>query len=140
MAYSALPVTEVFMPACYRNLAFAPSERRYSDRTSLLKLCLDLLPTCGPCPVRARCIYQVRPRPSKFDGVAGGRIWFAGDVIATVDGADDRELPPPLKPRDICGTSRGIDEHYTRGERYCDDCRALIEANTEPVQLELADA
>ncbi len=128
------------MPPCYGNLAFAPRESLYSDRGSLLKLCLNLLPTCGPCPARAQCIYQVRPRPSKFDGVAGGRIWVAGDVVATVHGADDRELPRLIKPRQgICGTARGVGEHYTRGEQYCDACRDLIEADTEPIQLQLAD-
>ncbi|MER5640323.1 hypothetical protein ABT095_25675 [Kitasatospora sp. NPDC002227] len=139
MAYSALPVTEVFKPACYGNTRFAPSDE---ERTSsaLLKLVMDLLPTCGPCPVRARCIYQVRPRPSKFDGVAGGRIWFHGDVIATVEGADDRELPSALVRRELCGTSQGVKKHYTNGERYCDACRTYKEKAdaSEPVQLQLA--
>ncbi|MFI9157472.1 hypothetical protein [Kitasatospora aureofaciens] len=134
MVYVALPATDVFTPNCFGDPAFSPKEDDYSNRAELLEHCLSALAECGPCPVRARCIYQVRPRPSKFDGVCGGRIWYLGEVVATLDGADDRELPRALKQRDTCGTQQGIDTHYTRGEQYCTPCRDLKDSS---VQLQL---
>ncbi|TQF05584.1 hypothetical protein E6W39_29315 [Kitasatospora acidiphila] len=136
MPYSALPTTDTLIPGCYGHPGFAPKSALYSDRSQLLKLCLPLLPTCGPCPVRARCLKQTQPRAGRLDGIAGGRIWFQGEVLATVEGADDQELPPALGSRQACGTRSGIDEHYKRGERYCDACRTVLTSST---QLQLTE-
>nr|BFD90892.1 hypothetical protein KitaXyl93_22520 [Kitasatospora sp. Xyl93] len=141
--FIALPDTDVFTPECYRDPLFSPAEGGWANKGDLIEMCTPVMPKCVPCPHRAMCIRQTRPHPSKFDGVAGGRLWLGGEVIGTVDGVDDLDLPLPGKPRGICGSVAGHERHRVVGEQPCDPCQAAFdsppqaEPETEPAQEQL---
>ncbi|MFC8449519.1 hypothetical protein [Kitasatospora sp. NPDC057223] len=134
--FTALPDTDTFLPGCYRDLRFSPAEGTWKDSKTLSDLCMPVLGTCTPCPVRAQCIRQVQPHPKRFDGVCGGRLWLDGKVIAIADGVDDDDLPLPGKPRTLCGTTGGIAQHQDRGEQQCRTCAAFAEAEAERAATE----
>nr|BEK65666.1 hypothetical protein KPHV_28930 [Kitasatospora purpeofusca] len=136
--FSALPDTDLFMPACYSDLRFSPAEG-WKTKEALVKICEPVLPQCTPCPHRALCIRQIQPHPRKFDGVAGGRLWLDGEVIATADGVDDEDLPLPGKPRPKCGTTEGFDVHLTVGEQPCESCRTAADFAAAVEQLTAVD-
>ncbi|MFD4394390.1 hypothetical protein [Kitasatospora sp. NPDC058478] len=142
--FTALPDTDLFTPTCHRDPRYSPAEGEWKNKGDLIEKCTPVLPECVPCPHRAMCIRQIRPHPAKFDGVAGGRLWLDGEVIATADGVDDTDLPLPGKPRDICGTTAGHGRHYTVGEQPCEPCQAAADAepdsDTADEQLALAIA
>ncbi|MFF8769038.1 hypothetical protein [Kitasatospora sp. NPDC015120] len=129
--FTALPDTDRFMPACFRDPRYSPPEGKWKTKGGLTELCAPVLPNCVPCPHRAQCITQVAPHPRRFDGVCGGRIWLDGEVIATADGVDESDLPLPGKARDICGTTAGVDKHHAVGEQKCEACQAAADADTE---------
>ncbi|MBB4949546.1 hypothetical protein F4556_005081 [Kitasatospora gansuensis] len=129
--FTALPDTDLFMPACFRDPRYSPAEGKWKTKDGLTRICAPVLPNCTPCPHRAQCISQVAPHARKFDGVCGGRIWLDGEVIVTADGVDEEDLPLPGKARDTCGTTAGVDKHHVFGEQKCEGCRAVAEATAE---------
>ncbi|MFF3493761.1 hypothetical protein ACFYWS_20680 [Streptomyces sp. NPDC002795] len=106
---------------CRLMSGFAPSENEWRNSTALKRMCRPHLQVCRFCDFRAECIALVKPHQAKFDGVAGGRLWCGGEVIAVVSGARDEELSEP-KLRASCGTSGGERDHRRNGERVCPEC------------------
>lgn len=125
---------------------FAPRDDAWRSADDLKRLCRTALDACGPCPFRAACIATVMPAQAKFDGVAGGRIWCNGEVIAALPDTCDEELAEP-KLRASCGTEAGAKDHNRHGERACSSCcqvsreisarRKQDKAKQEQLQLEL---
>lgn len=103
---------------CIGDLRFAPTEA--TDEA--VRECRHLLTICEDCPFRAKCIYLVRPRSSRFDGVCGGRLWLNGEIRATCQNAQPEELVEGLAPIPH-GTEAGARAHNRRGERACAMCR-----------------
>ncbi|MFJ8430391.1 hypothetical protein ACIQ9P_03705 [Kitasatospora sp. NPDC094019] len=137
--FTALPDTDLFMPGCFSDPRYSPAEG-WKTKENLVETCQPVLPSCTPCPHRAQCIRQVRPHPTKFDGVCGGRLWLDGEVIATADGVHDEDLPLPGKPRPKCGTADGLDLHHTAGEQPCEACRDAADFAAAVEQLAAVDA
>ncbi|MFB7575368.1 hypothetical protein [Streptomyces sp. NPDC056165] len=106
---------------CSGRTEFTPSEDDFATEGDLKRLCGPLLDTCGPCPFHAACIATVKPAQAKFDGVAGGRLWWGGLVIAALDDVFEDELTEP-KLRASCGTEAGAKDHRRHGERACPSC------------------
>ncbi|MFD3455793.1 hypothetical protein ACFWVC_26895 [Streptomyces sp. NPDC058691] len=109
---------------CHGIGAFAPNEDAWSTQADLLRMCQGLLGTCGPCPFRAECIATIKPVQAMFDGIAGGRLWCNGVVIAALEDVSDAELAEP-KLRASCGTEAGARDHNRHGERACAACRQV---------------
>ncbi|GHE80012.1 hypothetical protein GCM10014715_39190 [Streptomyces spiralis] len=107
---------------CRDEHGFTPSEDDFASEADLRRLCGPLLATCGPCPFRAVCIATVKPAQARFDGIAGGRLWWGGLVIAALDDVFEDELTEP-KLRASCGTEAGAQDHKRHGERVCPSCR-----------------
>lgn len=103
---------------------FVPSDDSWRTADDLQELCGPRLGYCGPCPFRAQCIATVKPAQTKFDGIAGGRLWCNGEVIAALEDVSDEELAEP-KLRASCGTEAGAREHNRNGERTCPSCRQV---------------
>ncbi|MFJ6136457.1 hypothetical protein [Kitasatospora sp. NPDC092286] len=129
--FTALPDTDLFTPACFRDPRYSPAEGEWKTKDGLMEICEPVLPNCTLCPHRAQCISQVAPHARKFDGVCGGRIWLDGEVIATAVGVDEEDLPLPGKARDVCGSTAGVDKHHAFGEQKCEECQAVADADTE---------
>lgn len=108
-------------PCCGRD-GFTVNENDWTNGSDLKRLLGPQLATCGPCPYRAVCIAAVKPAQAKFDGIAGGRLWCNGEVIAALDDVFEEELTEP-KLRASCGTEAGAKDHKRHGERVCSSCR-----------------
>lgn len=106
---------------------FAPADDAWRTADDLRRLCRDALDICGPCPFRAECITTVMPAQAKFDGVAGGRIWCNGEVVAALPDTFEEELPEP-RLRASCGTEAGARDHNRNGERACPSCCQVARA------------
>ncbi|MCX4858303.1 hypothetical protein OG426_30570 [Streptomyces canus] len=101
---------------------FTVGENDWKTGADLKRLCGPQLATCGPCPFRAECIATVKPAQAFFDGIAGGRLWCNGVVIASLDDVCDEELAE-AKLRASCGTEAGAKDHIRHGESPCPSCR-----------------
>ncbi|MGW0957290.1 hypothetical protein [Streptomyces sp. NPDC002545] len=106
---------------CSGRKEFAPSEDDFTSAEEIKRLYGPLLATCGPCPFHAVCIATVKPAQALFDGVAGGRLWWGGLVIAALDDVFEDELTEP-KLRASCGLEAGAKDHRRHGERVCPSC------------------
>ncbi|MFI5799090.1 hypothetical protein [Streptomyces sp. NPDC051677] len=124
---------------------FTVRESDWKTGADLKRLCGPQLGTCGPCPFHAECIATVKPAQAFFDGIAGGRLWCNGVVIAALEDVRDEELAEP-KLRASCGTEAGAKDHVRHGERPCLSCRQAVREMTarrkdakakEPEQLQL---
>ncbi|MFH8771986.1 hypothetical protein [Streptomyces sp. NPDC017958] len=114
---------------CQGRDGFTVRDDQWKTRADLKRLCGPLLPTCGPCPFRAKCIATVKPAQAIFDGIAGGRLWCNGVVISALDDVFDEELAEP-KLRATCGTEAGAKDHIRHGERPCPSCRQAVREMT----------
>lgn len=105
---------------CFSRPELAPAEEPPTARLAR-EAFGQALAVCGPCPLRAECIADVRPQKVGFTGVCGARLWFDGQVIAELDDADPSELPPPTF-RKACGTAAGARAHRRAVEQQCGQC------------------
>lgn len=103
---------------------FSPSEKAWKTADGLKRLCRPQLQVCRRCPFRAECIALVKPAQAQFDGVAGGRVWCNGEVIARLSSVTDADMAEP-KLRASCGTEAGAKDHNRNGERACVSCRQV---------------
>ena len=53
---------------------------------SIIVEALPALALCERCPFTAECLARVAPRESKYDGVAGGRVYRNGKPVHTARG------------------------------------------------------
>jgi hypothetical protein len=117
---------------CRGVLDFAPRDDAWRTSTDLRAICLPLLPVCASCPFDRQCLDLVRPRRSHFDGIAAGRIWLDGMVIASLHSERPIEAAVRTAP---CGTEAGARAHNRSGERACPSCLAAArDANVRRAQ------
>lgn len=57
-----------------------------------IDLALPALQHCGLCPFWEECESLVKPKSSYYDGVAGGKVWRNGKVIARLDPDEPNRL------------------------------------------------
>lgn len=81
------------------------------------------LEVCATCPYTAQCAALVVPPGSRFDGVAGGRLYINGrPARPPVPRAPRARMGPPRTA--ACGTKSGYAAHRRHGEYPCEPCRA----------------
>jgi len=79
-------------PLCQGRSDFVVGEDSWPDPGEMYEALAPLAALCRGCPAMARCLAQVTPSRTGFDGVCAGRVWSNGLVVHPDPAQARREL------------------------------------------------